>query len=153
MNSLKLPRNPLWADLRRRWIKDHPTCAACGCRKNLEVHHKVPVHVSRVLELDPSNLITLCETDGDKKHHCHLNVGHLGNWYSYNKNVDQNARELLLKTYPIQTPSGQRSPDLSKPVAPLSTTPEIPPVDAATSAIPVTETSPLQRVKRPRQRR
>lgn len=99
---LKLPRSPQWPELRRQWLKDHPTCAACGKRTNLEVHHKVPVHVSRSQELEANNLITLCENskEGEADKHCHFVIGHLGNWYAYNRNVDKNASDNLLLNYP-----------------------------------------------------
>lgn len=103
-SHLKLPRDPAWAALAHQWLRDHPTCAACGSKKNLEVHHKVPVHVSRSLELDPNNLITLCENTGsptkDPISHCHFIIGHLGNWFNYNRQVDKQAYDHLIAMYP-----------------------------------------------------
>lgn len=101
---LKLPRSPEWPALRNQWLKDHPTCAACGSTKKLEVHHKVPVHVSRSQELDASNLITLCEHPGNAntgpEAHCHFIIGHLGNWFNFNRQVDKQASDHLLARYP-----------------------------------------------------
>jgi hypothetical protein len=101
-DHLRLPRSAEWEHLRNRWIKDHPTCAACGGTKHLEVHHKVPVHVSRSMELDPNNLITLCEaqTGPATEAHCHFTVGHLGNWFNYNRNVEKQSHDMLLAKYP-----------------------------------------------------
>lgn len=98
--SVRLPRSPHWRALRARWLEDNPTCAACGCKEKLEVHHIIPVHVNRSLELDAENLITLCEVDtAGPDHHCHLKFGHLGNWYNYNRNVTTDTRKALLKRY------------------------------------------------------
>lgn len=88
----EVPRSPKWRAVRRRWLKDHPTCAACGRRLFRQVHHKVPVHIDPSRELDPTNLITLCEIP--KVNH-HLNVGHLGDWTRYNSNVVADAAAIL----------------------------------------------------------
>lgn len=56
----------------------------CGGTKNLEVHHVKPFHIDPTLELDPTNLITLCE---EMSKECHLKKGHLGNWKKVNENV------------------------------------------------------------------
>lgn len=102
-DSLRLPRSSRWPALRDQWLKDHPTCAACGCSKKLQVHHKIPVHVNRSLELTPANLITLCEHTEDPlakpDSHCHLKFGHLGNWFNYNKNVELDTHKSMLSKY------------------------------------------------------
>lgn len=100
--TLKLPRSTDWPRLHAQWLKDHPTCAACGGKKGVEVHHKVPVHVDRTQELDPKNLITLCEVpkNGNAADTCHLQIGHLGNWFNWNRNVDKQAYDALILTYP-----------------------------------------------------
>ncbi len=100
-DHLHLPRSPQWPALRQQWLSDHPRCAACGRAKSLEVHHKVPVHVSRSMELDPANLITLCEDPNDANAQCHLTLGHLGNWYNWNRNIDKQASDALLRLYPV----------------------------------------------------
>lgn len=66
-------RSPRWPAVRAAHLRQHPACEACGCRSNLEVHHVVPYHMDRTLELDPANLLTLCRTD-------HLVFGHCGDW-------------------------------------------------------------------------
>jgi len=55
----------------------------CGGTKAVEVHHLIPFSIAPDLELDPHNLITLCER---KKYgiNCHLLVGHLGNYRRFN---------------------------------------------------------------------
>lgn len=130
IDTIRLPRSSLWPALRKAWLRDHPTCAACGSAEDVEVHHKVPVHVNRSLELKAENLITLCEsskhlpTGKDKyEHTCHLRIGHLGNWFNWNKNVELDSKKALLLKYdeqhvlhqqpqyhPVQTRPGVPSP-------------------------------------------
>jgi 5-methylcytosine-specific restriction protein A len=86
----KLPgsarRSSEWPKVRAAHLKEHPVCAVCGGAKKLEVHHMVPFHMKPDLELNPANLITLCEA----KHNgvnCHLWFGHLGNFKRMNTSV------------------------------------------------------------------
>ena len=81
-------RSPRWDDVRDDHVKKHPACAACGSTTHLQVHHIKPFHLFRELELDPTNLLTLCEQSDTK---CHLRVGHHGSWKKYNENVVQDA--------------------------------------------------------------
>ena len=76
-------RSSEWRYVRRDYLKRNPTCACCGGDKKLEVHHIVPFHVAPALELEPDNLMTLCRM---KKYgiHCHLFVGHKGNYQDVN---------------------------------------------------------------------
>jgi 5-methylcytosine-specific restriction enzyme A len=85
-------RSPEWPRVRREWLAQCPTCAACGTRKNVEVHHKQPFHLFPALELDPKNFITLCEQPTIEHH---LHVGHLGNWKNFNPNVVTDAAKLF----------------------------------------------------------
>lgn len=73
-------RSPEWKNVRKEHLSKDPTCNVCRRTSDLEVHHIVPVHVDQELELDPSNLITLCSK-------CHLIFGHLYNFKSWNKDV------------------------------------------------------------------
>jgi 5-methylcytosine-specific restriction enzyme A len=75
-------RSPQWRKVRDAHVKNHPNCAVCGTKDELNVHHIVPFHIDNSLELEESNLITLCNKNG-----CHFAFGHLYNWKSYNKNV------------------------------------------------------------------
>lgn len=88
-----VPRSPKWRACRAAYLKLHPTCAACGGRDHLNVHHVHPYHVRPDLELDPTNLVTLCEDGGN----CHLMLGHLKNWSSWNTNVRFDASKFLMK--------------------------------------------------------
>ena len=86
-------RSPRWSAVRDAHLKRNPTCAACGTKDKLEVHHVRPFHIFPNLELDPANLLTLCETGGN----CHIMLGHLKNWKSYNLEVRKDAEVLLQK--------------------------------------------------------
>lgn len=87
-------RSPKWTAVRKHYILENNSCAACGCTTNLQVHHKEPFHLHPEKELDPSNFITLCEDKDDK---CHLIIGHLGDWKSFNPNVVEDAAKNLAK--------------------------------------------------------
>lgn len=84
-------RSSDWHAVRDAFLVEHPTCACCGGTKHLRVHHIVPFWVRQDLELDPENLIVLCEA---KKFgiNCHLLVGHHGNWKLWNPGVRVTAR-------------------------------------------------------------
>ena len=84
-------RSSKWETVRKNFLKTNSTCAVCGGREKLEVHHKQPFCDHPELELDPSNLMTLCES---KSHGvtCHLFFGHLGNYRSINKDVDRDVQ-------------------------------------------------------------
>lgn len=78
-------RSKGWPALRKKHLSRQPYCQACGSYIKPEVHHIVPVHLDQSLELDPKNLITLCNK------YCHFIVGHLMNYKSWNKNVIEDA--------------------------------------------------------------
>lgn len=64
----------------------------CGYRgRGLQVHHIKPFHLHPDLELDPDNLITLCEIKG-RDHH--LLIGHLDDWEAYNPNVRHDVKRF-----------------------------------------------------------
>jgi hypothetical protein len=83
-------RSPQWPAVRAAWLCVHPECAACGARKELRVHHIVPVHVDPARECDLANLLTLCDR-------CHLLIGHLGDYRSWNADVVADAARLREK--------------------------------------------------------
>jgi hypothetical protein len=56
----------------------------------LQVHHIVPFSVAPDLELEVSNLLTLCMGDFD----CHLRLGHGGSFRCYNPRVIEDAAEF-----------------------------------------------------------
>lgn len=73
-------RSPLWNKTRKKHLKENPNCCACETIYNLEVHHIKPFEFYPDLELEPTNLITLCE-------YCHLVLGHFKNFRTYNPYV------------------------------------------------------------------
>ena len=98
-------RSPRWEEARREFVRQHPQCEVCACTASgeLNVHHIIPFDVAASggrpdLELDPRNMITLCE--GTQDHH--LVVGHLGDSQSYNRHVRNDARRLDCTGQPSQ---------------------------------------------------
>ena len=89
-------RSVHWQTVRNHYIKKFPKCAVCGTMENLNVHHVVPFSEAggKALELDESNLITLC-----REHH--FTIGHdpdgpkgpkQPNWKLSNPNVRLDAK-------------------------------------------------------------
>jgi len=84
-------RSSAWRGTRKRFIELNSTCAACGGTSFLNVHHKEPYHLEPKLELEPSNLITLCMG----KFECHLMLGHGDDFKAYNRDVAHHAAMTL----------------------------------------------------------
>jgi 5-methylcytosine-specific restriction endonuclease McrA len=84
-------RSNKWPQVRNNHIKINNKCAACGSVTRLEAHHIQPVHLFPEKELDPENLITLCDKN------CHFIFGHLMNWKSWNKDIINDAKEFCYK--------------------------------------------------------
>lgn len=95
-HPLGTARSPHWGTVRKAHLSDHPTCAVCGGSGKLEVHHIQPFHLDPSKELDPENLITLCES-GAGGVNCHLHFGHLGNFKSWNTSVPLDAPQWFKK--------------------------------------------------------
>ena len=91
------PRSPRWPEVRLGHLAEHPGCAACGRTDSVQVHHILPLAACMALgrlelELDPRNLITLCESAGGiltDDHHLYL--GHLGGFHLFNPEVRADA--------------------------------------------------------------
>lgn len=83
-------RSGKWEMVRKQYLTNHPRCAVCNTKENLEVHHVLPYHLYPEQELKIENLITLCSTH-------HLFVGHLMNWSSYNVDVRNDSAKWLRK--------------------------------------------------------
>jgi hypothetical protein len=81
-------RSGQWPTVRKHHLEAHPFCAVCGGTKFLEVHHVDDFHNHPELELDPGNLITLCEHPA---HNDHLIFGHLGSFKSINIDIVKDA--------------------------------------------------------------
>lgn len=97
-NALRDVGNPVkrsskWEKLEHEFKATHPLCAACGSIIRLNVHHCVPFHLDSALELDPTNLITLCMDTNE----CHLRIGHAFSFKFYSPAVRQYAHEVNTK--------------------------------------------------------
>ncbi len=82
-------RSTKWPEVRAAFLKANPVCVVCESTKKLQVHHMKPFHLFPALELDPANLITLCENSSTNHH---FMVGHLEDWRSFNPNVILDAK-------------------------------------------------------------
>lgn len=89
LNSLSAPRSSGWKEIRRLHLQKFPECEACGARKSVIPHHIIPFHIDSSKELDPENLVSLCES---RTFNCHLFFGHLKRWDRHNPNVVQDAK-------------------------------------------------------------
>lgn len=78
-------RSSQWPKVRREHLEHEPNCVACGRKKDIEVHHVIPFHDDPSLELEPSNLITVCRNP------CHFVFGHLLNWSKSNPLVREDC--------------------------------------------------------------
>lgn len=78
-------RSGQWARVRREHLEREPACAACGRRENLEVHHVQSYRDHPELELEPTNLMTLCADP------CHIVHGHCMSFTRINKHAREDA--------------------------------------------------------------
>lgn len=89
-------RSGEWPRVRAKHLQKHPRCAVCNGRDRLNVHHVLPVHLFPHLELEPLNLLTLCES-GRGGINCHLAIGHLSDFHKYNPDVKRDAAKWAKK--------------------------------------------------------
>lgn len=87
-------RSSAWKKFRDDFIRENPVCKVCGGSKNVIAHHIIPFHKDPALELEKSNLVTLCES-GKGGLNCHLFCGHKGNYRDVNQNIKDDA--VLIK--------------------------------------------------------
>ena len=85
-------RSSLWYGVAKafRARPGNNECACCPHKTTLNVHHIRPYHLHPELELEPTNFITLCRV-------CHLLLGHLDNWHSFNVGVQKDAAGIAHK--------------------------------------------------------
>ena len=100
-------RSNHWPTVRKHHLEipENNKCAVCGSVKTLEVHHIVPFVQNPSLELDPNNLITLCESKSKGGLNCHLIFGHHSDYKKSNPDVVEDAKhwfEKLTTTIPLQ---------------------------------------------------
>lgn len=82
-----VPRSSAWPKVRAAHLQANASCEACGQRDALEVHHVQPFHLRPELELDPTNLMTLCADP------CHIVHGHLMAWSRHNPTARIDVRQ------------------------------------------------------------
>ena len=61
-HPLAAKRSNQWPTARKAHLELYPACAVCGGSVDIQVHHIRPFHLHPDLELDPGNLVTLCES-------------------------------------------------------------------------------------------
>lgn len=90
------PRSPHWPALRNAIIAQQPWCSCCGSTQNLTVHHLRPFHLDAADELNPENLIVLCEGHPGRlaELNCHFVFGHLGNWQTFDPDAVEIVKRL-----------------------------------------------------------
>jgi len=93
---LSSKRSNRWPTVRKNYLKSNSICAVCASTQQLEVHHVKPFHLHPELELEPTNLITLCESNRNGVS-CHQFFGHLGNYKRINPSVREDAAAWLAK--------------------------------------------------------
>lgn len=80
-----LARSPKWGTVRKQFLLENPECAVCGKKSTLlstnEIHHCIPFSQKPALELEKSNLITLCREHHFEFGHCSLS------WKCYNERM------------------------------------------------------------------
>ena len=86
----KYTRSDEWPKVEKAFKRMNPECYVCGKSKNVIVHHIKPFWLFPSLELNQTNLMTLCPDH-------HLLIGHLMDWKSYNEHAKLNAKEWYIK--------------------------------------------------------
>lgn len=84
-----IARSPHWEAFKHEFSKLHPKrCAYCDSPIDVQLHHEEPFHLKPERELDPTNLIWLCEENGTNHH---LHVGHCEDWKKFNPRVREDC--------------------------------------------------------------
>jgi hypothetical protein len=80
-------RSGKWKTTRKKHLEIQSCCQVCGTKKQLVVHHKIPVSIDSTKENNLENLITLCDYNN-----CHFLFGHLCDWSNYNQTIFEDAK-------------------------------------------------------------
>jgi hypothetical protein len=90
-------RSSHWPAVEKAFRKVHPQCVACIVKSvtRIQIHHRFPFNYCIALgrpdlELDPRNLITLCEWKSPSPNH-HLLLGHLDSFQSADLGIADSA--------------------------------------------------------------
>ena len=83
-------RSNEWPKVRADHLKLHSVCEICGTKKDLNVHHEIPVNFDKSLELNLGNLLTLCDSGAND---CHRIFGHLFDFRSYSPYIRNDIKE------------------------------------------------------------
>ena len=94
-------RSGKWWTVRCQHIKDNPLCIGCGTKKDVQVHHIIPVSIDPSKELIQNNLCTLCK-------YCHFVFGHLHNYKNYNPEVIRDCQEHYKRVKQFKAKTFQR---------------------------------------------
>lgn len=79
------PRSPQWPKVEAEHKRKENSCRCCGTRNNLQVHHIKPYHKFPELELEDSNLMTVCQN-------CHFVICHENNWGNWVVDVEDQVQ-------------------------------------------------------------
>jgi len=85
-------RDSKWRSFRKVQLVNKK-CAICDGTEGLELHHKKSFHDSPELELDPDNVMVLCD---NHPRNCHFIFGHLMNWRFINDDIDNTVEYFQL---------------------------------------------------------
>lgn len=101
-------RSGKWAAVRAAYFAEHPHCEFKGCDSKgpFQVHHVKDFSHHPELELDPTNLITLCA--GESNHH--LYVGHQGDFQDINPHVREDCKRGVIPAIGMQRMAKHRGP-------------------------------------------
>lgn len=101
-------RSSDWRKVRDEFVKENPYCAACCTKNKLEVHHIKPYHIAPELELEKTNLITLCRNH-------HFTFGHFCDWTSWNIDVEKDVKDYFDRR--VERPHKEDTYDSQNPVS------------------------------------
>lgn len=93
-----IARSHFWREVREEHIKNQPECQICGKKGKVisnEVHHIKPFWKHPELELERTNLVTLCRAH-------HFEWGHYFNWSRFNDRILEDAERINIKTRGVQ---------------------------------------------------
>jgi 5-methylcytosine-specific restriction protein A len=100
-------RDPRWKPFRNNYLVNK-RCAICDSTENLELHHKKSFHDHPELELDPGNVVALCE---NPSRNCHFVFGHLMNWRLVNDDIDNTIMYFQLLRKKAKMKANRRNAD------------------------------------------